>query len=127
MQATRTHLVFVMDEYGGLEGLVTLEDVLEEIVGEINDEYDEEVRSQIVRDGGQFVLDGMLTVRDANRKLGLSLPESEAYTTMAGFLLAQAGRVLETGDVISLPEGVFTVERMDRRRIQRIRFAPSPE
>ena len=105
----------------------TLEDVLEEIVGEINDEYDEEVRSQIVRDGGQFVLDGMLTVRDANRKFGLSLPESEAYTTMAGFLLAQAGRVLETGDVISLPEGVFTVERMDRRRIQRIRFAPSPE
>ena len=73
------------------------------------------------------MLDGMLTVRDANRKLGLSLPESEAYTTMAGFLLAQAGRVLETGDVISLPEGVFTVERMDRRRIQRIRFAPSPE
>jgi CBS domain containing-hemolysin-like protein len=127
MQVTRTHLVFVTDEYGGLEGLVTLEDVLEEIVGEINDEYDEEVRLQIVQDGGQFILDGMLTVRDANRKLGLSIPEDEAYTTMAGFLLAQAGRVLETGDVVTLPEGVFKVTRMDRRRIQRIRFTPTPE
>lgn len=127
MQLTRTHLVFVMDEYGGLEGLVTLEDVLEEIVGEINDEYDEEVRSQIVQDDGQFVLDGMLTVRDANRKLGLSIPENEAYTTMAGFLLAQAGRVLGTGDVVTLPEGVFKVMRMDRRRIQRIRFTPTSE
>jgi CBS domain containing-hemolysin-like protein len=126
MQATRTHLVFVMDEYGGLEGLVTLEDVLEEIVGEINDEYDEEVRSQIVRDGAAFILDGMLAVRDANRKLKMKLPEDEAYTTMAGFLLAQAGRVLEPGDEVPLKEGVFKVERVERRRIVRIRFTPAP-
>jgi CBS domain containing-hemolysin-like protein len=126
MQATRTHLVFVMDEYGGLEGLVTLEDVLEEIVGEINDEYDEEVRSQIVRDGAAFILDGMLAVRDANRKLNLRLAEDEAYTTMAGFLLAQAGRVLEPGDEVPLKEGVFKVERVERRRIVRIRFTPAP-
>jgi CBS domain containing-hemolysin-like protein len=124
MQATRTHLIFVMDEYGGLEGLVTLEDVLEEIVGEINDEYDEEVRSQIVRDGKAFILDGMLAVRDLNRKLGLKLPEDEAYTTVAGFLLAQAGRVLEPGDEVPIGEGVFRVERLERRRIVRIRFTP---
>ena len=124
MQATRTHLVFVMDEYGGLEGLVTLEDVLEEIVGEINDEYDEEVRSQIVRDGAAFILDGMLAVRDANRKLKLHLPEDEAYTTVAGFLLAQAGRVLEPGDEVPVDEGVFRVEKVERRRIVRIRFKP---
>jgi CBS domain containing-hemolysin-like protein len=126
MQATRTHLVFVMDEYGGLEGLVTMEDVLEEIVGEINDEYDEEVRSQIVRDGAAFILDGMLAVRDANRKLKMKLPEDEAYTTMAGFLLAQAGRVLEPGDEVPVREGVFKVERVERRRIVRIRFTPAP-
>jgi CBS domain containing-hemolysin-like protein len=125
MQATRTHLVFVMDEYGGLEGLVTLEDVLEEIVGEINDEYDEEVRSQIVRDGDAFVLDGMLAVRDANRRLRLELPEDEAYTTVAGFLLAQTGRVLEPGDEVPVREGVFKVERVERRRIVRIRFTPA--
>jgi len=126
MQATRTHLIFVMDEYGGLEGLVTLEDVLEEIVGEINDEYDEEVRSQIVRDGSAFVLDGMLAVRDANRRLNLGLAEDEAYTTVAGFLLAQAGRVLEPGDEVPVKEGVFKVERVERRRIVRIRFTPAP-
>jgi CBS domain containing-hemolysin-like protein len=126
MQATRTHLIFVMDEYGGLEGLVTLEDVLEEIVGEINDEYDEEVRSQIVRDGTAFILDGMLAVRDLNRKLGLKLPEDEAYTTVAGFLLSQAGRVLEAGDEVPIKEGVFKVERLERRRIVRIRFMPTP-
>lgn len=125
MQATRTHLIFVMDEYGGLEGLVTLEDVLEEIVGEINDEYDEEVRSQIVRDGSAFILDGMLAVRDANRKLRLKLPEDEAYTTVAGFLLAQAGRVLEPGDEVPIEDGVFRVERLERRRIVRIRFTPA--
>lgn len=124
MQGTRTHLIFVMDEYGGLEGMVTLEDVLEEIVGEINDEYDEEVRSQIVRNGAEFILDGMLAVRDANRKLKLDLPEDEAYTTVAGFLLAQTGRVLEPGETIPVPEGIFTVERVERRRIQRIRFTP---
>jgi len=127
MQATRTHLVFVMDEYGGLEGLITLEDVLEEIVGEINDEYDEEVRSQIVRDGEAFVLDGMLAVRDANRRLRLRLPEDEAYTTVAGFLLAQAGRVLEPGDDVPVGEGVFKVERVERHRILRIRFTPAPK
>jgi CBS domain containing-hemolysin-like protein len=126
MQATRTHLIFVMDEYGGLEGLVTLEDVLEEIVGEINDEYDEEVRSQIVRDGSAFVLDGMLAVRDANRRLKLGLTEDEAYTTVAGFLLAQAGRVLEPGDEVPVREGIFKVERVERRRIVRIRFTPAP-
>lgn len=126
MQSTRVHLMFVMDEYGGLEGMVTLEDVLEEIVGEINDEYDDEVRAQIVRDGATFLLDGMLAVRDANRKLKLKLPEDDAYTTMAGFLQAQAGRVLEPGDTVEVPVGVFRVEKVERRRIQRIRFTPAP-
>ena len=126
MQTTGTHLVFVMDEYGGLEGMITLEDVLEEIVGEINDEYDDEVRAQIIRDGESYILDGMLAVRDANRKLALKLPEDEAYTTMAGFLLAQTGRVLEVGEVVELDFGSFIVEKVERRRIQRIRFRPAP-
>ena len=125
MQTSRTHLVFVMDEYGGLEGLLTMEDVLEEIVGEINDEYDEEVRSQILRDGDAYILDGMLAVRDANRRLKMAMPENEAYTTMAGFLLARAGRVLEPGDEVPVEEGVFRVERVERRRIVRIRFTPA--
>ena len=100
MQATRTHLAFVVDEHGGLEGVVTLEDLLEEIVGEINDEYDEEVRAQIVEETGTYLLDGMLAVRDVNRQFNLHLPEEANYKTMAGFMLAQARRLLRQGGTI---------------------------
>src|SRR5215212_6877640 len=101
MQSSRVHLVFVVDEHGGLEGILTLEDLLEEIVGEIDDEYDEEGRAQIVEQpDGTFVLDGTLAVRDANRRFGLDLPEEAGYTTVAGFLLAEAGRMLSVGDEV---------------------------
>jgi CBS domain-containing protein len=85
----KTHIACVVDEHGGLEGIVTLEDLLEEIVGEIDDEYDEETRSQVsAQPDGTYLLDGMLAVRDANRRFNLKLPEEAGYTTMAGFLLA---------------------------------------
>jgi CBS domain containing-hemolysin-like protein len=127
MQSNRVHFVFVLDEYGGLEGILTLEDLLEEIVGEINDEYDEEVRGQIIKDDGTYVLDGMLAVRDANQRLGLKLPEENGFTTMAGFLLSRAGRLLEPGDTVEHDGALFQVERVERRRIRRIRFTPPPE
>ncbi|HUQ31947.1 MAG TPA: hemolysin family protein [Pyrinomonadaceae bacterium] len=127
MQSNRVHLTFVLDEYGGLEGILTLEDLLEEIVGEINDEFDEEVRGQIIKDDGTYVLDGMLAVRDANQRLGLKLPEENGFTTMAGFLLARAGRLLEPGDVVEHEGALFKVERVERRRIRRIRFTPQQE
>jgi CBS domain containing-hemolysin-like protein len=127
MQATRNHLAFVLDEHGGIEGIVTLEDLLEEIVGEINDEYDDEVRAQITRDGDSFLLDGMLAIRDANRRLGLNLPEEGGYTTMAGFLLAKAERLLRPGESVTWGGGTFLVEQVDRRRIRRIRYRPAPE
>jgi CBS domain containing-hemolysin-like protein len=124
MQAAHTHLAFIIDEHGGLEGLVTLEDLLEEIVGEINDEFDEEVRAQIISDEGTYVLDGMLSVRDANRRLKLKLPENTAYITLAGFLLEKFGRIPEPGESIEHDGAIFKIERVDRRRIRRIRFIP---
>lgn len=125
LQASRTHLAFVVDEHGGMEGIITLEDLLEEIVGEIDDEYDEEVRAQIMKEAnGTYLLSGMLTVRDANRQLHLHLPENAGYTTLAGFLLARAGRLLQQGETIEHEGKRFTVERLDRRRIRRVRFTP---
>lgn len=126
MQSTRTHLSIVVDEHGGMEGIVTLEDLLEEIVGEINDEYDEEVRSQIAKEAdGTYMLSGMLTVRDANRQLNLHLPEEGRYTTLAGFLLSQAGRLPEEGETVEYEGMRFQVERIERRRIRRVRFTPA--
>lgn len=125
MQASQVHFVFVVDEHGGLEGILTLEDLLEEIVGEINDEYDEETLAQIRKDGETYILDGMLAVRDANKRFGIGLTEDEGYTTIAGYLLSKAGRLLRPGDRIVDPAGVFSVERVEKRRISRVRFRPS--
>jgi CBS domain containing-hemolysin-like protein len=127
MQKARVHFMFVVDEHGGVEGILTLEDLLEEIVGEISDEYDEEVREQIRKDGEAYILDGMLTVKDANRQLGLGLPESESYTTMAGFLMDMSGRVLASDDRVKHECGVFIVEDVNNRRIKRIRFIRSAQ
>ncbi len=128
MQSTRTHLAMVIDEHGGMEGIVTLEDLLEEIVGEINDEYDEEVRSQIIKEAdGTYLLSGMLTVRDTNRRFNMQLPEDAGYTTLAGFLLSQSGRLLAEGEAVEYEGMTFKVERLERRRIRRIRFIPATE
>jgi CBS domain containing-hemolysin-like protein len=125
MQASRVHFVFVVDEHGGMDGILTLEDLLEEIVGDIDDEYDEEVREQIKRDGETYILDGMLAVRDANKHFGLALAEDGRYTTIAGYLLDKAGRLLRPGDRVEDVAGVFSVERVENRRISRVRFQPA--
>ena len=123
MQSKRIHLGFVVDEHGGIEGIVTLEDLLEEIVGEINDEFDEEVRAQISKEAdGTYLLSGMLTVRDANRQLKLDLPEEGGYTTLAGFLMAQAGRLPQMGEVVEYGRLTFKIERLEGRRIRRVRL-----
>ena len=123
MQSKRIHLGFVVDEYGGLEGIVTLEDLLEEIVGEINDEFDEEVRAQILKEADDtYLLSGMLTVRDANRQLGLDLPEVAGYTTLGGFLMAQAGHLPQVDEVVAYLNMTFRIERLEGRRIRRVRL-----
>jgi len=124
IQRTRTHFLFIVNEHGGLEGILTLEDLLEEIVGEISDEYDQEAREQIVPDKKSFLLDGMLGIRTANEHLGLSLPEDEGYATLAGFLMASTGKVLTQGETVEIDQGVFRIERVDKRRIKQVRFTP---
>jgi len=123
MQKAKMHFGFVVDEHGGLEGIITLEDLLEEIVGEISDEHDEEVNEQITEiDKRNFVLAGGLAVRDLNRRLKLSVPESEAYTTVGGFLMTEAGHVLKPGEVVKRDGLVFKVERVEKRRVMRVKL-----
>jgi CBS domain containing-hemolysin-like protein len=128
MQKAKAHFGFVIDEHGGVEGIITLEDLLEEIVGDISDEHDEEVNEQISEEkDGTYVLDGGLAVRDLNRRLKLSLPESEAYTTVAGFLMTEAGHVLEPGEVVNHDGLIFHVERVERRRVISVRLEKTEE
>ena len=123
MQKAKMHFGFVVDEHGGLEGIITLEDLLEEIVGEISDEHDEEVNEQITTiDESNYVLAGGLAVRDLNRRLKLSVPESEAYTTVGGFLMTEAGHVLKPGEVVQHDGLVFKIERVEKRRVMRVKL-----
>jgi CBS domain containing-hemolysin-like protein len=119
----KAHFGFVVDEHGGLEGIITLEDLLEEIVGDISDEHDEEVNEQITSvSEGVYTLAGGLAVRDLNRRLKLSLPESEAYTTIAGFLMTEAGHVLKPGEKVEYNELLFQIDRVERRRVISVRL-----
>jgi CBS domain containing-hemolysin-like protein len=123
MQKAKTHFGFVVDEHGGVEGIITLEDLLEEIVGDISDEHDEEVNEQIsLIDERHYLLEGSLAVRDLNRRLKTSIPESEAYTTIGGFLMTIAGHVLQTGEVIDYDRLRFHVEKVERRRLVSVRL-----
>ncbi|MGH9932097.1 MAG: hemolysin family protein [Pyrinomonadaceae bacterium] len=123
MQKAKSHFGFVVDEHGGLEGIITLEDLLEEIVGDISDEHDQEVNEQIIAAGENgYVLAGGLAVRDLNRRLKLSLPESENYTTIAGFLMTEAGHVLRPGDKVNYNGIFFEVDRVERRRVITVRL-----
>ncbi len=123
MQREKFHFGFVVDEHGGVEGIITLEDLLEEIVGDISDEHDEEVNEQIRKESdGVFMLDGGLAIRDLNRRLHLNLPVSESYTTVAGFLMSEAGQILDEGQSVRYNGHTFKVEKVDKRRILQVRL-----
>jgi len=123
MQREKFHFGFVVDEHGGIEGIITLEDLLEEIVGDISDEHDDEVNEQITElADGSYRLDGGLAVRDMNRRLDVNLPVSETYTTVAGFLMAEAGQILDEGDSLAYNGNTFHIEKVDKRRILQVRM-----
>jgi len=133
LRQSGAHMAFVVDEHGGVEGLVTLEDLIEEIVGDIRDEHDEVAVRQIEEQGeGVYKVNGSLSIRDANRVLELGLPESDAYQTVAGFMMARAGRILSEGEVVNYNGLRLTVEKTSRNRIleakiERLTDAKSPE
>jgi len=118
LRRSSEHMALVVDEHGGVEGLVTLEDLLEEIVGDIRDEHDEAAARQIVEQpDGSHNVRGNLSIRDANKRLGLNLPESDSYHTVAGFMMARAGRLLKRGESVEYNDLKLTVQSTARNRI----------
>ncbi|MFV0634131.1 hemolysin family protein [Demequina sp.] len=114
----------VVDEYGGTAGLVTLEDVVEELVGEVADEHDRRRAGVHRTPGGAWVVPGDLRPDEVDEVTGLGVPESRAYETVAGFVMASLGRVAEVGDEVDSDDARIRVERMDGRRIDRVRLTP---
>jgi putative hemolysin len=124
MQAEQTHMAVVIDEYGGTAGIVTFEDILEELVGDVRDEFDtidEDSRRPVeVRDDGSSEISGMMTVSDFNDQFGTELNEQEGYDTIAGFVLMQLRRSAEVGDEVSVGHYSLHVDEMDDFRIARL-------
>jgi CBS domain containing-hemolysin-like protein len=123
MQRKHLHMAFVVDEHGGIMGLCTIEDVLEEIVGEIRDEFDEVGRAVEAHPDGTFTVQGGAPVSEFNVAASADLPEDEGYETMAGFLNAIAGAIPAKGDRFFWRGWVFTVAEADPRRVTKLRAA----
>jgi len=125
LQQRRVHVAVVVDEYGGVAGLVTIEDVLEEIVGEIQDEYDVEEPFIEPVGQGEYVMDARVDLDDLNRLMDTTLPSDES-DTLGGFIYAELGRVPTVGDQVRFDNVSFTVESVAGRRIKKIRVRPRP-
>jgi len=125
-QQRRTHMAIVVDEYGGTSGLVTLEDVIEELIGEIQDEFDREPPSVVETPQG-LVFDGLTLVDDVAERLGIKLPETADVSTLGGFVTARIGRMPRPGDKISVDGYDLKVVEVRGRRVTKVLAARRPE
>jgi putative hemolysin len=124
MQRRRMPMALVVDEYGGVEGLVTIEDLIEEIVGEIEDETDrEDLAVRRLRDGS-YIVDASISIHDLADQHRLVFPESAEYETLAGFLITQLQRMPRGGEIVTYEDWRLTIVEMDGRRIARVKIEP---
>ncbi|WP_222269201.1 hemolysin family protein [Modestobacter marinus] len=127
MRRENRHFAIVVDEYGGTDGIVTLEDLIEEVIGDIYDEYDAAVAAESGEPSdGPHEVDGLLNLDDFSEATGLELPEGP-YETAAGFVLAELGRLPVVGDSVAVQGRRLTVLELDGRRIARISVSPAPQ
>jgi magnesium and cobalt transporter len=121
----RNHMALVVDEYGGVSGLVTIEDVIEQIVGDIDDEFDVEDDHNIRKDAErQFTVRGVTRIEEFNEYFGAHLSEEEGFDTVAGLFMKQFGRLPRRGESATIDGFEFRVTRADRRRIDALRVVP---
>ncbi len=118
-------MAVVVDEYGGTAGVVTLEDLVEEIVGEVLDEHDRR-RAGIVRAEGSVSFPAELRPDEVLDRTGIRIPEGDVYDTVGGFIMSVLERIPVVGDSLELEDGTIEVQRMDGRRVDRVRFTPTP-
>jgi putative hemolysin len=126
MRAAGDQIALVVDEYGGTDGIVTLEDLLEELVGDIYDEYDStsDPEDATLSEGEVLEVDGGLILQEVRQQTGVELPDDGGYETVGGLIMALLGRVPAEGDEVVTAEAVLTVLAMDDRRVARVRVMP---
>lgn len=126
LQAKRQHMAIVVDEFGGTEGLITMEDIIEEIVGEIRDEYDEEQGDITTASDGTIVVNAGMNIHDFNSRFTEALPDDDDYETVGGFLHKYTGRIPELHEEIPYRSLLFTIAKKNDRRIQQIKVKTVP-
>lgn len=126
LRAKGLQLAIVVDEYGGTAGLATLEDLVEELVGELADEHDR-AKAGVTRGANSSVLFPGMIRPDELLEMAIKVPDDGAYETVAGFMMSALGRIPAVGDEVQIEDGMLRVERMDGRRVDRVRFTPTSE
>jgi CBS domain containing-hemolysin-like protein len=123
-QQKKIHLGIVVDEYGGTEGIITMEDIIEEIVGDILDEYDEVRKSIEQASDGSVIVDAAITIAEFNLQFREKLPEASDYETLAGYLQTITGKLPESNEEIKTTDFVFTILTKSARRIRQVKVSP---
>jgi CBS domain containing-hemolysin-like protein len=126
LQAEGQHMAIVVDEFGGTEGLITMEDIIEEIVGDIRDEYDEEQGDVVTASDGSIMINAGMNISDFNSRVSEALPEDDDYETVSGFLHKFTGRIPDLHEEIRYRALQFTIAKKNERRIQQIKVRILP-
>lgn len=126
-QEERQHMVIVVDEYGGTSGIVTLEDVIEEIVGEIRDEYDKESPLYRKIDEGAYIVNAKINIDSLDELINIDIPDTDEYETLGGFILEKTGALPNEQETIRHNDFLLTMEKVEKNRIVQVRITSSPE
>lgn len=125
MQGARTHIAIVVDEYGVTSGIVSMEDLVEEIVGEIHDEFERMEKNIFQLDDSTYLVDGKVSISDINQELNIAIPEGD-YDTVAGFVFGQLSKAPAVGDIVKYDDIQVSVEKVSKRRITRLKLMKLP-